>query len=130
MWKEELPVNCPPESAAEMETVAYRILKDKEPKESDFVPYVHLHPENDRYKTLCEAFALSSFDSVQNAIKAWKNAFKRGKNIGAFIARIKIEQKDGQNECNPITGHISTWLYANRADNQFKCEDVIAINEN
>jgi len=130
MWKEELPMNCPPESAKEMETSAYRILKEEVPQESDFLPYVHLYPDNSRYKTLCEAFALSSFDSIQNAKAAWKRAFKKGKVIGGYICEIQIKPSDGKNNLNQKTGHISTWLYDTRANNLFECTDINPINEN
>ena len=126
MWKEELPINCPPEIAKEMETLAYRILKEEEPQESDFLTYVDLYPGNNRYKTLCEAFALSSFDSIQNAKAAWK----RGKVIGGYIGEIQIEPSDGKNDVNQKTGHISTWLYETRANNQFECTDINPINAN
>lgn len=130
MWKEELPINCPPESAKEIETVAYRILKEEKPQESDFLPYVHLYPKNNRYKKLCEAFALSSFDSITNAMGAWKRALKRGKKIGEYIAKIKIESCDGKSELKPKNGHISTWLYDTRTNNLFECMDINSINEN
>ncbi len=130
MWKEKLPTNCPPESACEIKTVAYRFLINSEPQESDFLPYAHMYPENVRYKTLCEAFSVSSFDSIQHAIEAWKRSIERGKNIGNFIARIQIEPTDGQNKHNKYNGHISTWLYASRTSNKFDCRDIKVINEN
>tara|TARA_Y100000589_G_scaffold329390_1_gene375857 strand:+ start:111544 stop:111936 length:393 start_codon:yes stop_codon:yes gene_type:complete len=130
MWKEELPMNCPPESAEEMKISAYRILKEEEPQESDFLPYIHLYPNNSRYKSLCEAFALSFFDSIQNAKAAWKKASKRGKVIGGYIGKIQIEPSDGKNNLNKKTGHISTWLYNTRANNLFECTDINPINGN
>lgn len=130
MWKEELPINCPPESAKEMDTSAYRILEEEAPQESDFLPYVHLYPDNNRYKTLCEAFALSSFDSIQNAKAAWKRALKRGKVIGSYIGEIQIKPSDGKNDLNQKTGHISTWLYDTRTNNLFECTDINSINGN
>jgi len=130
MWKEELPLNCPPENAAEMDLEAYRIIKDEEPEESDFLPYALLYPENIRYRNLCEAYALSSFDSSVSAIKTFKNALKRGKLIGNFVARFEIIHSDGKNIYNKRTGHISTWLYSNKTYSQFRCKEIKRINEN
>ncbi|GLU45001.1 hypothetical protein [Allomuricauda sp. NBRC 101325] len=130
MWKEKLPINCPPKNAVELDTIAFRILENQEPEESDFLPYVHLKPDNKRYKSLCEAYALSSFDSVKNAVEAWKKALARGRNIGNYIAQIQIESNDGRNVHNKKSGHISTWLYDTRTSNQFKCDLILVIDEN
>jgi len=130
MWKEKLPIDCPPSSAKELDTEAYRILKSEEPNESDFLPYVYLHPENERYKTLCEAYAISSFDSEKNAIKAWKGALKRGKNIGTHIAKVEIALSDGRNDFNQNSGHYSTWLYESKNYDTFECSNIKIISEN
>lgn len=130
MWKEKLPVDCPPSSAKELDFEAYRILKSEVPNEKDFLPYVYLHPENNRYKTLCEAYAISSFDSINNAIKAWKRALKRGKKIGTHIAKVEISKSDGKNDFNPKSGHFSTWLYESKNYDTFECVNIKIIDAN
>lgn len=130
MWKEKLPINCPPSSAKELAFEAYRILKSEEPEETDFLPYVYLHPENKRYKTLCQAYAISSFDSKENAIKAWKSALKRGKKIGTHIAKVEISSTDGKSEYNPKNGHFSTWLYESKNYDTLECANIKIIDAN
>lgn len=130
MWKEKLPIDCPPSSAKELDLQAYRILKTETPSKMDFLPYIYLYPENERYKSLCEAYAISSFDTEQNAIKAWKGALNRGKNIGTHIAEVCISLSDGKNNFNSNSGHYSTWLYESKDYDTFECTNIKVINAN
>lgn len=129
MWKEKLPANCPPSSAKELEVVVYRFLDEKEPKETDFLPYVSIYPDNERYKSLCEAYSISSFDSIDNAKSAWKRASERGKKLGSYVGNFSILKTTGQNVFKHETGHYSTWLYDSKENNTFECSNVIKLNE-
>lgn len=111
MYKEVLPIECPPSTAKESNIEVFRIVKNEIPTEDDFLCYTNLYPNNLRYKSLCKAYAISFYDSVQNAKVAWKDALERGNNIGSFIAQYELIESDGRHEYKPKTGHYSTWLY-------------------
>ena len=110
MWKEKLPNNCPPNDTFEMNRTVYRFLKGIQPQDEDFLPYVWLYPDNPRYRNICKAYALSSFDTKENALKSRNNS-KRKKNIGNYICEVSITEEVGKNVFNNNTGHFSTWLY-------------------
>lgn len=130
MWKENLPNNCPPSSAKESAMEVFRILKEVTATEEDFKPYARLYADNPRYKTLCKAYAVSFYDSLQNAKIAWKEALDRGNNIGSYIGQFSLLETDGTNEFKPKTGHYSTWLYSTWDFQNFNPSFVTAINEN
>ena len=130
MWKEKLPNNCPPESAKELEIEVFRILLEEESTENDFVTYSNLYPENIRYKLLCKAHAISFYDSVKNAEKAWKEASERGKNLGNYIGKYSISIQNGRNLYSSETGHYSTWFYNTWDYQNFIPSFVSEINEN
>jgi hypothetical protein len=111
MYKEFLPIKCPPTAAKESNIEVFRIVKTKIPTEDDFVCYSNLYPNNLRYKSLCIAYAISFYDSFKNAKIAWEEAVERGNNIGDFIAQYALVESDGKNEYKVKTGHYSTWLY-------------------
>ena len=96
MYKEILPFNCPPINSKESDIEVYRIIKSELPSENDFVIYANLYPNNERYKSLCKAYAISFYDSVQNAKKALEEATNRGNNIGSFIAQYQLKDTDGR----------------------------------
>lgn len=112
MWKEILPENCPPVNAKETTIEVFRILKNSTASEDDFKPYAIMYPNNSRYKTLCKAYAISFYDSLQNAEIARNQALNRGNNIGDYIGQFTLLATHGRNEFKPKTGHYSTWLYA------------------
>lgn len=111
MFREILPFNCPPASARENKMEVFRIVKTEIPTEQDFISYTNLYPDNIRYKTLCKAFALSFYDTIQNAKIARNEALERGNNLGSFIAQYELNKTDGVSEYKPKTGHYGTWLY-------------------
>lgn len=130
MWKEILPINCPPASAKETTIYAFRILKESTPSEEDFKPYARLYPENQRYSNLCKAYAISFYDTLENAKTAWKDALDRGNNIGNHVGKFLILEAHGRNELKPKTGHYSTWFYSSWDFQNFNPSFVTAINEN
>jgi len=129
MWKENLPINCPPLNAKEIKTEVFRIIKDEVPTEHDFAPYSKLYPDNPRYNSLCKAYAVSFYDSFQNAKIALEDALDRGNNIGSFIGQYEINENDGINEYKSNTGHYSTWFYKSWDFQKFNPSSIIQINE-
>lgn len=130
MWKENLPINCPPSSATESKIEVFRILKESIPTEDDFKPYAKIYLDNPRYETLCKAYAVSFYDTLQNAKIAWKDALDRGKNIGSHIGQFTVLETDGRNEFKPKTGHYSAWFYSAWDVQNFNPSFVSAINDN
>jgi len=129
MWKEELPENCPPTSAESLNVDTYRILVGETAVEEDFLTYAKMHPENKRYQSLCEANALSSYDTRENALIAWKKALKRGKRIGNYIAKVYLTKEHGVNHFKEKTGHLSTWVFSAYEENTFDCHEINLIDE-
>lgn len=130
MWKESLPENCPPLKAKEDRIEVYRILKEATPNENDFIPYAKLYPENPRYNTFCKAYAISFYDTFENAKIALEAAVQRGKSIGNFIGQYEITEADGKNEYTLKNGHYSTWFYSAWSFQNFNPSEVKEINEN
>lgn len=130
MWKEILPENCPPNSARELRIKAFRILKDQNPSEDDFKPYARLYDNNPRYKTLCKAYAVSFYDTLQNAKIALQEAIDRGNNLGNYIAQFELIENHGRIEYKARTGHLSTWFYSTWDFRNFNPSFVQPINEN
>lgn len=130
MWKENLPENCPPNSAIEVEKELYRISHSNPMNENDFLPYVKLYPENQRYKDLCLAYALSFYDTSENAKIAYESAKTRDKILGRFIIRLKMKSEFGKCEENTSNGHHSVWFYETWSFNNFTALSVIEINDN
>ncbi len=128
MWKEKLPKNCPPENAFEMEKTVFRLLTGKYPQEKDFYNYVKLFPNNSRYKKMCKAYSLSSFDTKENAINAKKKS-KRN-DIGNYICEMQITKEVGRNVFSKKTGHFSTWIYSSWEYSNFAINNIEQIDEN
>ena len=130
MWKEELPKNCPPETAEEVEDKVYRIIKETEPTEGDFFPYIKLYPRNSRYKNLCKAYAVSFFDTIENAKKAFVSAQSRNRYLGEYIAEYNMSKDLGRCEYKKESGHYSIWFYSSWNFNNFEPATIIPVNEN
>ncbi len=130
MWKEKLPSNCPPSAATESTMEVYRILKDATPTEDDFKPYARIYMNNPRYKTLCSAYAISFYNSIQNAKTAWKDAFDRGNNLGSHIGQFTVLEIHGKNQFKQKTGHYSSWFYSSWDFKNFNPSFISAINDN
>ena len=126
MWKEELPENCPPEEAFEMKQTVFRLLKDKEPQESDFYSFIKLNPDNNRYKNLCKAYAISSFNTKENVLIAKK---KSKRNIGNYVCEMEITKEVGKNDFTVKSGHFSTWIYSSWEYTNFAINNIEKIDE-
>jgi hypothetical protein len=127
MWKEELPKNCPPENAFEMEQTVFRLLIGEQQQEKDFYSYVRLFPENSRYKNMCKAYSLSTFNTKENAINAKKKS-KRN-DIGNYVCEMQITNEVGKNVFSEKTGHFSTWIYSSWEYSNFAINNIEQIDE-
>lgn len=128
MWKEQLPNNCPPNNAYEADTIAFRVLQNEEPSENDFIPYVKMYPENERYKTFCKAHALSFYDTIEHAVSAIREARERSRNIGRLVAKVELKSEHGKLEYNESNGHYSFWLKENYSYTDFLTQEIQEAN--
>lgn len=128
MYKEVLPDNCPPSTATEMECVVFRLFMKNEISKDEFIPYAISKKDNPRYNNLCAAYAVSFYDSYDNAIVAYKEAVKRESELAmcTFIAALKLKKEYGRGEQKKKSGHINIWLYNSW---NFRNFDVISIKE-
>ena len=130
MWKENLPINCPPATAQELNVEVFRIIKTSIPTEEDFKPYYKLYPDNPRYNSVCKAFAISFYDTLANAKIALEEAIGRGNKIGSSIGKYTITETDGKTVYTAKSGHYSTWFYQSWDFKDFKHSLIAEIHEN
>lgn len=126
MWKEQLPEKCPTEKAVNLEYDVYRVTKTDTPCDEDFIVHSKLYPNNPRYQKLCQAYAISFFNNIENANKAIRQSIERGSKIGHYIAKYKLLKEYGKSDLNKSTGHINTWFYSN---SNFKSADTLGVTE-
>lgn len=98
---------CPCAKAfGQRETVGFRFLKADPAEENDFVPPAVLAP---RGRDTCAAYALSFFDSFENAQKKFKKLATRvdaTSKYGRFIGRVRLSAADGLSSLPTKDGHI------------------------
>ena len=125
MWEKTLPNNCPNSNAIDYEGNVFRIIQKNEPNTQDFIIYAELYPNNPRYKSLCPAYAISFFDTLDNA----KKALAKNSSLGKYIAKYQLTKTDGMSNFNKSTGHINTWFYRNSSFNIFTPIEIKEFNE-
>ncbi|WP_106598582.1 hypothetical protein [Dyadobacter jiangsuensis] len=124
MWRENLPDQCPPLNACNIEETVYRITADRTLAEEDFIPIARLKPENKRYKDLCIAHAVSFFDSYDNARAAFARARERNKILGNYIVQLSVNHAHGVSEYEDESGHHSFWFYRDFTIDQLEVLDL------
>lgn len=130
MWKETLPSNCPPSTAAEVEIDVFRILKEEIPKEEDFIVYSKLYPNNVRYQTLCDAYGVSFYSTLDSAIKKCKESIERGKSIGEYVGKYLLKPLHGQAKLNDHSKHVNVWFYESWKFREFEVQEIEDVNGN
>lgn len=127
MWKETLPANCPPKSAFEFTGEIYRIFNGNSLMDDEFVPYSKLSL---RYKNVCKAYAISFYNSFDNALEAYRDALSREKKLGNYIAQIQLLNECGKVEFQENSGHYSVWFYQNWQHSNFRVINIVPIDGN
>lgn len=128
MFKRVLPENCPPKDAIELDVLLYRIFHNNVLTENEFKPYIDLEPENETYKKLCIAYAVSFYSTIEGAYNAYKKAFKKEKILGHYIAKLKLPSNIGKME-NRMKDHYSIWFYDQENIENIICEEIISIDD-
>ncbi len=129
MYKEKLPVNCPPKSAVENDIVIlYRIFQGNRLEASEFIPYNRLYPNNKRFQQMCDAFAISFYTDYDSALNKYQEILSKGKKMGHFIAKLQIRSKSGKLKINSRTGHCNFWFYeCFDIYNDIECLEIIEL---
>jgi hypothetical protein len=132
MWKENLPENCPPITAIGANCYVFRILKNSDPTEDDFIPYARLYQNNIRYNNLCKAYAISFYKTLENVKVTCRDLLGKGNNTGKYIGKFEINETDGVSKISEKNGHISTWFYETWDFNSFlhSLVNVLDLYEN
>lgn len=109
MWKETLPLECPPSAAVERNEKMFRVISEKDLLATDF----DSHAANDweRYKHLCDFCGVSFFNTVTNMVTAYKIALSRDRNLGNYIAELEIKESHGKSTFKKKNGHFNVWFY-------------------
>ena len=111
-YREELPPDCPPESATAITeaTTRYRLLRNTTPEEADFDSYARRRgsPNPRLRRTACEQHGLSLMTSLQearNLLTSHYNRDRRWQTIGALTI------PPGVGRLNPVepSGHQTWW---------------------
>jgi hypothetical protein len=97
--------NCPPPEYQQVSMSAFRWIFEDINHENNFKPVLLIKPERindkmfDSQERKCEGYALSLYDSLSNAKKAYERIRKRNKNlpkmVGTHVAKIALAQTDG-----------------------------------
>ena len=111
-YREELPPDCPPESATEITeaTTRYRLLRNSIPEENDFDSYARQRgsPNPRLRRTPCEQHGVSLMTSLQGARNLMASQYNRGRRWQA-IGVLTIPP--GAGRLNPVEpgGHQTWW---------------------
>lgn len=103
------PDSCPPKEAVNFEGVFYRLCKGEELCREDFITHFESGSRFPDHK-LCEAMALSFFDSYDHAENI-KNRYRKFKKY--TIKPVEIVKEYGIGILEKQNGHLNLWEYRN-----------------
>lgn len=109
--------NCPPAYYESREFTAYRFVFEEINDKNNFLPVLEIKPkrinspEFATEQAKCLGYALSLFDSVENARRRYRQISRYNKNfyktVGTHIAGGRIEKQDGVASPVDDNGHVS-----------------------
>lgn len=106
MWFEELPEQCPPDSAAQPNGEFYRMIEGKNVDEIDFHSHRKREPNKSFNTCECIAKSLSIFDSFESCERVTKLPAHNGKKI----AIVKLDETSGAiGKTGRDKSHYSWW---------------------
>jgi len=109
-WAEDLPPNCPPETAIiPKNEIFYRLVKQFPPTEEDFYSHRKLYPEK-RFKTnKCRVSSLSIFSDLSECAKLLQLPLHKNKKI----VQLKLPPESGVIlQTGNNSSHYSWWKTA------------------
>lgn len=105
-WFEELPDQCPPAQASNLEGfVCYRLCEGFQPAEGDFLSHRTLFPEKIFRAPECQARAISVYKEAKDLDFVLKLAAHKHK----YKVRITLGHEDGAVMKTGQTSHYSWW---------------------
>ena len=110
-YREDLPENCPPDTAIRIEQTAifYRLIEQWPPTERDFHSVWELHPERHRRLRIeeCKAKGLSVFDTPQAAQVI---SDKYEEHSHKTVCEVRITPDSGKIQ-QGYTNHYTWWPF-------------------
>lgn len=109
IWNEDLPAECPPKDAKEVDNfVVYRAVVNIPVKRDDFRSLRIMFPTRTFKPALdCVSHALSCFDTPEKAAKV----FDMPKHAEKYVVKIVLNRKCGRIKKTFQKGHYSWWMY-------------------
>ena len=111
-FREELPPDCPPESATEITEpiTRYRLLRNPTPEEADFDSYARQRgsPNPRLRRTACEQHGISLMTSLQEARNLLGSHYNRDRRWQA-IGMLTIPPGAGRLNSVESSGHQTWW---------------------
>lgn len=107
---DEYPESCPPADACAFQGTFYRLTKNEECTKDDFLTHFEAGANFPDY-LLCEAMALSFYDSPENAA-VMQRKFKKKFN-GYSIKPVEILERYGIGVLIVKSGHLNLWEFRN-----------------
>lgn len=109
-WPAHFPAGCPPPSAAPATGTVFRLVRNRPPAASDFVPHILLFPRNSFTGCQCEACGLSVFTTLEEC----RRAEARIPSLrGREVASADLTAEHGALAATPRAknpGHFTWWL--------------------
>lgn len=130
----ETLTNCPPNTCQTRNMNAYRFIFEDVDHQNNFKPVLIIDPKRvlgpDTEPVKCSGYALSFFDSSENARSRYKALTRSHKNIGqklgSHIAKVQVDVMDGVCSEPNKSGHFDLHEYQ-ETDFRHKILDVERI---
>lgn len=109
--------NCPPADTQERNGEGYRFVFDEIGDERNFLPVLVLNPKRQITQTQeCSGYALSFFDTLENARRKYESLLRShrniGKTLGTYIASGWISNADGFVSPTNAGGHFNLFEFS------------------
>lgn len=105
-FDQQLPDNCPPQSATAREQAAYRIVKNESPSAADFKTHAELGLAASAEQ--CRRSSLSIFATFRQAAHR-KNLTPT---LGSHVAHATLTPAHGLISSQNLVGHMEWWAYS------------------
>lgn len=109
IFPDYFPLQCPPSIAQNPNGEYYRLVKEQNIGDNDFMPHVLLYPDRDFSEKLCEACGLSLFTNIQTSdrLRLAVPGFRK-----CHIAKAILKNEDGKILHTPSScshDHFTWW---------------------
>jgi hypothetical protein len=120
-YKEELPDECPPQDAEDIQSIVfYRLVESHPPTAKDFLSLKAQSPSKVFKSHECEARAVSVSVELDGALDLLKLPTQKGKQI----AKLSLGANTGKHKRTFARAHHHSWWIYNFCDPLLYCEVV------